>query len=654
MGALFVSDNSDNLNPGSPRIMLQAIRERVTGIVAIFVLGLLAIPFLFFGLDSYMRGVPQDAVAVVGDAEISASEFQTSFAQYRAQLREQLGDRYSDIETNQPAVRREHLESMIDQLLLRQYAEELGLRVSDRAVAEIIRDIPAFQIDGQFNPDVYRQALRGAGESPQSFERSLREDIQTRLVPQAVSESAVVTEAEIDRMISLQRQTRQVSLIDVGAEQFSDQVEVTEADVEAYYQENIDTYTSQERVRLAYVELQPESLIEQAELSEEELRQRYEAAEQRYLTPEARRASHILVTPEEAGDPESARALAEELRARIAEGESFEDLAAEYSDDPASAGQGGDLGWIEPEDMVAPFEDALYELAEPGDVSEPVETQFGWHLIRLDEIRPPQGKSFEEARQEILDDHLQRQREELYIEMSERLVDLVYADDSSLEPLAEELGLEIKETDWFTRAGAEEGIAADEQVVEAAFSDLVLLDKAVSDPIEIGRNHMVAVRVVEHQPAEPRPLDEVSDQIRQRLITQRSRDMAAERAEALRERVASGEATLESLAEAEGLEVVSLEALSRRDFQQGPSFIQEVFRLPAPGEEPTLHVVTRRGGYAVVRLEAVQPGNPAEAGESEREMMRNQLRMTRTQEALEGLLARLREETDISVVEERL
>ncbi|RFF29343.1 hypothetical protein DZC52_13660 [Wenzhouxiangella sediminis] len=653
MGALFISDNR-NYNRGHTRIMLQAIRDRVTGIVAIFVLGLLAVPFLFFGLDSYMRGVPQDAVAVVGDAEISSSEFQTSFAQYRQRLRQQLGDRYSELDTNQPAVRREHLEGMIDQLLLRQYAEDLGLRVSDQALAQVIRDIPAFQIEGQFNQDVYMQALRGAGETPRSFEQTLREDIQTSLIPQALSGSAVVTETEVDRLISLQRQTRQVSLVQVPAAEFEDQVEVSEEDVEAYYQDNIDRFTTEERVRLAYVELQPEALIEEAELSEEELRQRYESARQRYLTPEARRASHILITSEGAGDAESAEALATELRERIAEGESFQELAAEYSDDPVSAEQGGDLGWIEPEDMVAPFEEALYDLAAAGDVSDPVETQFGWHIIRLDEIRPPQGMSFEEARPEILEEHLQRQREDLYIELSERMVDLVYADDSSLDPLAEELGLEIKETDWFTRAGAENGIASNEEVVQAAFSDLVLLDEAVSDPIEIDRNHMVAVKVLEHEPAEPRPLEEVSDRIRQRLVTERSREMAEERAEALLERVGSDGSTLESLAESEGLDLVSIDSLGRRDFQQGPAFLREVFRLPAPGEEPTLHVLPRQGGYALVRLEGVRAGNPAEASETERDMMRRQLRSTRTQEALEGLIARLREETEISVVEDRL
>jgi len=363
--------------------MLQAIRDRVTGIVAIFVLGLLAVPFLFFGLDSYMRGVPQDAVATVGDAEISASEFQTSFAQYRQRLRQQMGDRYNEVETNQPTVRREHLETMIDELLLREYAEDLGLRVSDRAIAELIRGIEAFQIEGQFNPDVYRQALRAAGESPASFERNVREDFQTRLVPQALSESSIVTETEVDRLIALQRQTRQVSLVDIAAEPFVESVDVSDEDIQQYYDENLERFTTEERVRLAYVSLEPDRLIEDVSLTEEELRQRYEAARQRYLTPEARRASHILITAESAEDGQSAQALAEQLAERIEAGESFEEIAEAYSDDPVSAESGGDLGWIEPEDMVDPFEDALYALDEPGAVSAPVETQFGWHLIRL-------------------------------------------------------------------------------------------------------------------------------------------------------------------------------------------------------------------------------------------------------------------------------
>jgi peptidyl-prolyl cis-trans isomerase D len=634
--------------------MLQAIRERVTGIVAIFVLGLLAVPFLFFGLDSYLRGTPQNAIASVGDTEITISEFETSFARYKQRMRQQLGDNYNEIEFSRPEVRREHLESLIDETLLRQYAESAGLGVSEQAVLEVLGGISAFQIEGQFNPDVYRRALRSAGETPASFERNLREDLQTRLVPTALSESSVVTETEVDRLISLQRQKRRVAVVDVPADRFADEISITEEDVATYYEENTDEFMAEEQVRLDYVELDTSDMLQDATLDEDELRQRYEAAQQRYLTPEARNASHILISANEQRSKQEARALIEQLRERIAEGESFEEIAREYSDDFASAEQGGDLGFVEPGDMVTPFEDALYDLDSVGDVSEPVETQFGWHLIRLDGIRPPEGMSFAEARSEILEEYRARQREDLYIELSQRMVDLVYANDATLEPLAEELDLEIRQTDWFTRDGTEEGIASRPEVVEAAFSDLVLRDGAVSDPIELENNRMVAIKVAEHRPAEPRPLDEVADRIRETLRAERTAEMAQARAEELLEQASAEGTSLEQVAEQAGLELETIEALQRNEFRRGPTFVQEVFALPDPGQDPTLHVLPRRGGYAVVRLEAVTAGDPTEASESERDMIRRQLTFLRTTEAVEGLIARLRADTDISVDENRL
>lgn len=633
--------------------MLQAIRDRVTGIVAIFVLGLLAVPFLFFGMESYMRAVPQDAVAVVGDDEISTSEFQTEFARHRADLRQRMGDDYDDIATNQPTYRREFLESMIDELLLRQHTDNIGLVVSDRAIADILRDVPQFQVDGRFSPEAYRMALSGAGQTPRSFERDLREDMLSRMVTGALADSVVVTQSEIDRHISLQNQTRQLALVEVPAARFHDEIEITDADIESYYQNNLDAFTLEEQVSVAYVELLAEDLLTDATLEEAELRRRYEAARQRYLTPEARRASHILIETGADRDATAARQLAEELIERLAEGEDFADLAAEYSDDVASREMGGDLGWIEPEDMVEDFEDTLYALEEPGDLSAPVETRFGVHVIRLDEIRPPEGMSFEEAREEILDEYVERQREDLYIEMSERMVDLVFADDSSLEPLADELDLEIRYTEPFTRAGGE-GVAADSQVVEAAFSDLVLLDGAVSDPIELDRNHMIALKVHEHFPAEPRPLEEVADEIRQRILDERAAEMAGDLARAIAEAAGSDGSELESAAETGDLQVEELESVGRNDFQHGPDFIQQLFRLPDPGETPKVHVLPRQGGYAVVRLESVRSGDPAAASDNERNMARQQIQFSRMGHEISGLIEWLREDTRIRVVEERL
>lgn len=633
--------------------MLQAIRDRITGIVAIFVLGLLAVPFLFFGMESYMRAVPQDAVAVVGDDEISTSEFQTEFARHRAQLRQQLGDDYDDIATNQPEYRREFLERMIDELLLQQHTDQLGLVVSDRAIAEILRTIPQFQIEGRFSPEAYRMALSAAGQTPRSFERDLREDIMTRMVPGALADSVVVTQAEIDRMISLQNQTRRIALVDVPAERFRDEIEVTEADIEAYYQDNLAAFTTQEQVRLAYVELRAEDLIIDETLEEAELRRRYEAARQRYLTPEARQASHILIEVSDERDANAARQLAEALYQRLADGESFAELAVQYSDDPGSASQGGALGWVEPEDMVSAFEDALYALESAGAVSEPVQTRFGWHLILLEDIRPPEGMSFEEARDEILDEYLERQREDLYLELSERMVDLVFADDSSLEPLAEDLGLEIRFTEAFGRIGGD-GIAAHSRVVDAAFSDLVLLDGAVSDPIEIERDHMVAIQVEEHLPSQPQPLTEVAEEIRQRIADQRAAEMARQLASSIAQASGSDGSELGAAAEAEGLDVAEFESVGRNDFQHGPDFLRALFRLAEPVDQPTVHVLPRRDSFAVVRLDAVMAGNPAAASDMERNMVRQQIQFARMGSEISGLVEWLREQTRIRVVEERL
>ena len=633
--------------------MLQAIRERVTGIVAIFVLGLLAVPFLFFGVESYIRAVPQDAVATVGDDEISTSEFQTSFARYRANLRDRLGDDYDEIATNQPVVRREHLEGMIDQLLLRQHAENMGLEVSDGMLFRIIREIPNFQVDGQFNPEIYRQVLRGGGRTPRSFERELREDILTSLLPSSVSGSTIVTQTEVDRLITLQQERRQVRVVTVPYEDFVDQVVISDEDIEAFYQDNLDDFMTTEQVRIAYVELDARDLTEGLELSEEELRRRYEAARERYLTPEARRASHVLIESNEERTPEQARALAAEIRQRVLDGEDFAELAAEYSDDPGSSDVGGDLGWIEPEDMVRPFEDELYDLAEPGDISEPLETRFGWHIIRLDEIRPPEGMSFEEAREEILAEHVERESESLYIEMSERLIDLVFADDSTLEPIAFDLGLEIQTSDVFSRRGGE-GIAAHNRVVEEAFSDAVLLDGVISDPIEIDRNHSVVIKLDEHFPSEPRPLTEVEEEIRERLLRQRASDAASQRARELAEQSGEQGEGLEEAAEQAGYGIDDIETVGRFDFQLGRDFVAELFRLPHPTDQPSVHVLPRGRDFAIVRFESVLPGDPTMASEMERMGARQQIRFARMSSEVEGLVEHLREQTRIRVVEERL
>jgi peptidyl-prolyl cis-trans isomerase D len=633
--------------------MLQAIRDRVTGLVAFVILGLLAIPFVFVGLDSYIQRVPEDAVATVGDAKITTAEFQTSFAQYRASLRQQQGEAYDEIATNQPIVRREHLEGMIDQLLLRQYAEQLGLTVSDRVLNDLIRSIPAFQVDGEFNQDQYLTVLRSAGRNVPAFQADIREDLLVNALPGALTQSVAPTEAEVDQIIRLRQQTRDLAVATISPAAFEAEVVITDDDVADYYESNAEQYRTLEQVSVSWIELAAEDFADDLTLGEEELRQRYEANAQRYLSPEARQASHILITANERSDEEAA-ALAAELLERVESGEDFAQLAREFSEDPGSAAQGGDLGFVEPDQMVDEFESALFELEEVGQISPLVNTRFGWHIIQLGAIREPQGMSFEQARQEILDEYVEIESERIFIEQRDRLIDLIFADDSSIRNIAEELDLTVQTSEPFSRAGGP-GVLSNPLLLEEAFSDRVLLDNAVSDPVDVEENRAVVIQLAEYLPSVVRPLDEVADTIRDRLRLQRAAELAEERARALMAEVESGQVeSLQVLAEREGLDYEVIDDMARFDFEHGADFIRQAFRLPTPADGPDYYVLDKGRDFAITRLDAVVDGDPAAASEAEREGARQQLRFVSSDYEIAGLIEYLRETTEVTVIEDRL
>ena len=632
--------------------MLQAIRDRVTGIVAIFILGLLAIPFVFFGVDSYVRDVPQDAVASVGDTEITMSEFQTEFARYRAQLRAQQGEAYSDIEVNRPEARREFLESMIDQRLLVNYAQRMGLTISPATIAEVISSIPAFQINGQFDVAIYEQRIQASGQTPARFERDLARDLLVQELPAAVSSSTPVTDTDVDRWLTIQLESRSVATLRVPSAPLIDPTGIDPAAVEQYYNDNLEQFMRPERISVEFLELDTRDMAQSLEIDEQTLRERYEALRDRFMSPERRRAAHLLVTTEQRSEDE-ARVLAESLAQRIRGGEAFADLAAEFSEDPVSADTGGDLGWIEPGVMMASFEDALFAM-EVGAISDPVETEFGWHIIRLDEVEEPRGQSFEEARLEIESEVRQERAEDMYIELSERMVDLIYADPTGLASVASDLGLELQRAGPFSRFGAE-GVLGNAAVMEAAFSDLVLIERQASEPIEVDANHAVVVRVVEHAPSEPRSLDDVTEEIVNRLAREHAREAARARAEALLARILDAEGPgIADLAEAEQLETSERE-LTRRNFEIGGQLLEGVFRMPLPEDAaPVYEIIPNGSDWFIVRLDSVAPGNSANADPAQRESARQQLRFSRAGLEFQGLMQWLRDNTEVTVVSERL
>ena len=370
-----------------------------------------------------------------------------------------------------------------------------------------------------------------------------------------------------------------------------------------------------------------------------------------------KKISHILFEVDEGApdmDDDTARQKAEEAAVRAIDGEDFATLAREFSEDIGSAEQGGDLGWIEPGFMVQAFEDALYELSEENPVSEPIRTGFGWHVIYLREIRPSEGMTFAEAREILLQEYQAEADDRRFLEQADRLVDIIYEDPTTLDAAADELGLEVRTTEAFGRLGGPDGIAANPEVVRAAYSDLVLAQGSVSDPVDLGTNHIVMLLLNEHLPVALIPLEEVRDQVVQGLIEDQARDAAREQAEGLLAAI-NGGAVIAETAEAEQLEVISNEAAGRQSAELDRDLRQELFLLPRPAEGETIReIIEVADGYAVVQLNSVTDGVLGEDDEIKVLGYTRRISNGSATEEMTGFLKMLRAQSQIEIFEDRL
>lgn len=639
-------------------MVLQKFRDRLTGVMAIFVLALLAVPFALVGVNSYFSPDTENNIAIVNKEGITLSDYNTSFQNYRERMRSFLGENFDAERFDGPVVRRQHLDSMIDQELLRQAAAETGLSVDDQTLAQAIRDIPGFQVDGEFNVEVYQSQLSAQGLTPQAFESRMRASMVLRQYPATISASAIATPREVDEYIRLQEQERVFGALLVMAE--LDEAEPAPVDderIQSWYESHSEDYRLPERVVVEYVELNAAEMEAEEPVDEDTLRQRFEEQAGRFITPEARLASHILIEVDPtAGEAEieTAREKAQALYERAIAGEDFAELAREHSEDRGSAASGGDLDWVEPGVMVEAFENALYELTMESPISEPVQTGFGWHVIQLRDIRPAEGMTFEEARGTLEAEIVAERNERRFLEVADRLVDIVYEDPTTLEAAADELGLEIQVAGPFDRSGAEEGVAANPKFVETAFSDLVLLQGSASDPVDLGPNHIAVLRLREHLPEAPRPLEEVRDEVIAAIQRDDAMQGAESRASALLERLQAGE-SLQALSEETGLGLVESEGATRTASEISPDLRTELFEMAAPSEgSVSREVVPLDEGYAVVELREVKPGSLSEEEQARRDSYRRRLANVRASIETQAFLRMLREQSEIRVFEDRL
>jgi peptidyl-prolyl cis-trans isomerase D len=678
-------------------MVLQSIRDRLTGIIAIFIFAILIIPFAFVGVSSYFTSDAVNAVAVVNDQEITINEFNTDFQNYRRRMQAQLGASFDPDLFDQLIIRRQFLDQMIDQELMAQVSIDAGLAVDNQRLAQAIRDIEGFQVDGEFNADVYQARLTAQGITPQQFDADMRASMVMNQFPSSIADSAITTNWEVNDYVRLIDQQRAFKAIIVPAfpqepeeetdaeaettdpetvedteEEVVAEEEATEEAVEeeiveeeipdeeailAWYEAHQGDYMSQEMVTIEYLELDAATMGGSVDVEEDILLARFEQQGSRFVTPESRLASHILIEVDSSApevDIETARQQAEDLAERVKAGEDFGELAIEHSQDVGSASEGGDLGWVEPGFMVQAFEDGLYELSMQNPVSDPVQTGFGWHVIQLREIRPSEGMTFTEAREILLEEYKTEADERRFLEQADRMVDIIYEDPTTLEAAAEELGLEVLEAGPFGRQGGELGISANMEVVNTAFSDLVLAQGVISDPINLGLNHIALILLKEHLPEAQLPLEEVRDQVVESVRRERAMEAASATADELLASLDGGTDIL-TLAESSGLELVEAEAARRTSPEIDARLREQVFLLQGPEDAaPVRTVVELAEGYAVVQLDSVTQGELAEEDEARKQAYMRRISNASASTETLGFVRMLREQSTIEVYEDRL
>ncbi len=590
--------------------MLQAIHDNLKGIFAFIILGVLSVVFIFWGVEFVSVGALTGSQGIEVNGEpVDAAEVRQTYQQQLSQY--QAAFRGSEVpEEIRRQIQQDVLDSAISEELVRQRTDELRFRASDADVVESLKGIPQFQLDGKFDRDAYLAALRSVNLEPAAFEAQQRRFVAARQLDRGLSATAFVLPGEFERRQALLGESREIGWMVVPASRFLGAAKPDEAAIEAYYQDHTQDYQTAETANVQFVELDLATLTEQVAVTEEALLQFYNDHLDRYTTPERRRASHILITAE-GGDEAGAEARAVTAYQRASGGEDFAALAKELSQDPGSAAQGGDLGWSERSFFVKPFADAVWSLA-PGEISKPVRTEFGWHVIRLEGVEGGAQRSFDEVRAELEPEYRRAEAEQLFGDLQEQLDTEAFEAGADLQRVAESMGLEVQSVPGFTRTGG--GVlGGSPDLIATVFQPDVLSGQSIRT-VELAPGRIVAVKVVAHQPPRDRPLDEVREDVTAALAIELARKAAQDRAEALAASLREGanwEDTTRDWVPAETADDPStrLRFVQRDAVSAPPAVTQAVFKAPPPKEARVYGTVELGSGdVAVWALAAVRPG----------------------------------------------
>lgn len=580
--------------------MLEAIRRHAQGWLAKVILGLIAVTFALFGIDSYMKGDSSGGiVAEVGEAGISREELAREIQAQTDRMREALGPTFDPAVTETADFRKQVLDNLIERKALLQDAQKLKFLAPDAYIASVLVQIPAFQQDGKFSQQRYEAVLRQNGRSPAQFENELRQSFMLEAVTSPVALAAFPSSTSVAQIARLVGQQREISWADLPASSVAAEVKVTPAEVERYYADHKAEFTDPEQIRAEYLVLDMNAVAAGITVSDQAVADYYASNAAQFGQPEQRSASHILIAVDKNADAATrakAKAKAVEIYQTVLKTPvRFAELARTESQDPGSAAQDGSLGSFARGMMVKPFEDAVFSM-KANEIRGPVESDFGYHIIRLDGIEAAKTAPLAEVRAAVLDTLRKQQAQKAFADQADSFSNLVYENANTLQPAATAAGLSIQQSGWMTARNAPPPF--NQALLETLFSAESIKSKQNTEAIEVQPGTLVAARVVDHRPARLRPLAEVSQMIETQLYAEQRAHLLTRRGEETIQNLDKGEET--------GLNWSAFQVVGRQPSAVLDSAgVKAVFRVDGGKLPAYTGFVRPDGAYRIVRVSRV-------------------------------------------------
>jgi peptidyl-prolyl cis-trans isomerase D len=628
---------------------MQAFRDLVRGWLGKFLLGLLMIPFAIVGIESYFVGGKAAPAATINDEEISQNDLDRSVDQQRQRILASMGEQPDASRLDLVILRQEVLKGLIDRALLSQQAKKVGFLIDDVTISRLIQETPAFQENGVFSETRYQQVLRNMGEDAANFPAKAKKEIAVSQLASGINQTAFVSAKELDALSALDNQKRDIHVVMVTAAPYLPSVQVSDDEVNKYYKANAAKYTSDEKVSVDYMVLGAELFADKVLLTDADVEARYAEKLKALESNEQRRASHILINIDDKTKEADALAKIKGLEKRIQAGEDFGALAKEFSQDQGSATNNGDLGFAGKGMFVPEFEKSLYAL-KVNEVSAPVKTQFGYHIIKLLEVQKAPVPTMAELRPSLEAEVRAAKSEELYAEAVEKMDALAY-ESSDLKEGAKQYVMTLQTSPLFSKQGGE-GLAANRKVVQAAFSDDVLKEGKNSSALALDDKHSVWIHLNKHEPARVKPLAEVATEIKSTLQLEKASALAKAEADAITKEVNSGKSSTEVAANHK-IQWLDFVATARTANAPTADLLKVAFRLPNPKANTwTAEATSVAKDYAVVALSKIDAGASTLTAEQKKQFMTS-LATARGQQELQDYVTYLRSTAKIKEVVEK-